>query len=81
MFEQIKTLMDTQLDIDLNLAAFDENTPLFEGGLAMDSIVFTEFILLLEKSFEFEYDDDELTVENFETLAVIIERIQKKTLQ
>ncbi|MBD1580676.1 acyl carrier protein [Pseudoalteromonas sp. S16_S37] len=78
MFEQIKALMDKELDIDLNLASFDENTPLFEGGLAMDSIVFTEFILLLEKAFNFEYDDDELTVENFETLGVIIERINQK---
>ncbi|NOU51948.1 acyl carrier protein [Pseudoalteromonas sp. JBTF-M23] len=78
MFEQIKTLMDKELDIDLNLASFDEKTPLFEGGLAMDSIVFTEFILLLEKAFNFEYDDDELTVENFETLGVIIERIKQK---
>jgi acyl carrier protein len=79
MFEQIKNLMDKELDIDLNLTAFDEQTPLFEGGLAMDSIVFTEFILLLEQAFGFEYDDDELTVENFETLAVIIERIKQKS--
>jgi acyl carrier protein len=78
MFDQIKTLMSAELDINLNLDSFDEKTPLFEGGLAMDSIVFTEFILLLEKSFKFEYDDDELTVENFETIAVIIERIQQK---
>ena len=65
MIEAIKKLIVEKLDVNVEYDEFDQSTPLFEGGLAMDSIVFTEFIVLLEKTYKIEFDDEALEVKNF----------------
>ena len=75
MIEKLKKIIVEQLDVNLSYQEFDQTTPLFEGGLAMDSIVFTEFIVLLEQSFSIEFDDEQLAVENFFNLEKIAETI------
>jgi len=78
MIEVIKNIIVENLDINIDYEDFDEKTPLFDGGISMDSIVFTEFILLLEKKFDLEFNDDELTVENFFNVNKISDEIKRK---
>ncbi|GGI79636.1 hypothetical protein GCM10007978_16850 [Shewanella hanedai] len=79
MINSIKQLIVEKLDVNVGYDEFDQTTPLFEGGLAMDSIVFTEFIVLLEKTFKIEFDDDALAVENFSNVEKIAETIAQHT--
>lgn len=66
-----------ELDVNVSYDEFDQTTPLFEEGLAMDSIVFTEFIVLLEKTFSIEFDDDALAVENFHNIEKIAQTVTR----
>lgn len=75
--DDIKTLIVEKLDVNVDYDEFDHTTPLFEGGLAMDSIVFTEFIVLLEKTYQIEFDDEALEVENFFNVEKIAETVTK----
>lgn len=77
MIDAIKKLIVEELDVNVNYDEFDQTTPLFEGGLAIDSIVFTEFIVLLEKTFNIEFDDDALEVENFYNIDSISKTISQ----
>ena len=75
MIEKLKKSIVEQLDVNLSYQELDQTTPLFKDGLAMDSIVFTEFIVLFEQSFSVEFDDEQLAVENFFNLEKIAETI------
>jgi acyl carrier protein len=79
MIDAIKQLIVEKLDVNVDYDEFDQTTPLFEGGLAMDSIVFTEFIVLLEKTFKIEFDDDALAVENFFNIDKIAQTVAQHT--
>lgn len=52
-------------------AVFDIDTDLVESGI-IDSMQFTELIMLIEELRGQEIDDDEKTLENFATLRAII---------
>ncbi|MBQ4838761.1 MULTISPECIES: acyl carrier protein [Pseudoalteromonas] len=77
MIDALKQLVVEKLDVNLSYDEFDQTTPLFEDGLAMDSIVFTEFVLLLEKTFNVEFEHDSLTFENFYNLEKVSQIIAK----
>lgn len=77
--QKIKQLIVDKLDINVYEDEFDLNTPLFEGGLAMDSIVFTEFLVLLEQHFGVEIDDEMLATENFVNINKVSETLSKLT--
>ena len=51
MIEAIKKIIVEKLDINVGYHEVDENTKIFDEGLAMDSIVFTEFCCALRELF------------------------------
>jgi acyl carrier protein len=57
----------------------DENAPLMEDGLGLDSVMIVGLIAAIEKSLELEFDDDDLSMRSFASLRtlanVIVERL------
>lgn len=80
----LKSLIASELDVDLDLDDIDDNASFFEGGLNVDSIAIVEFIVLIEEKFSISFEDADLVPETFQTLRVLAEKIdakQSKTTQ
>ncbi|HEY9777002.1 MAG TPA: acyl carrier protein [Planktothrix sp.] len=56
----------------------DENTDLFIEGL-LDSIGFVELVSFLEKTFGIQLNESELSFENVNTVAHIVETVKKRS--
>ena len=72
----IKRLIVERLDISVP-DGFDESTPLFKGGVEMDSFAAVELITLIESEFAIEFDVADIRPEHFidaKTLARLVER-------
>ncbi|HBL29566.1 MAG TPA: acyl carrier protein [Acidobacteria bacterium] len=70
-------------DLDLNLAydKLDETTPLFEGGLSLDSVILVELISFIEKRFGIELRDDVLNMETFRDLRSVAQVVREHMAQ
>ena len=77
--EQLKTIIAEDLDTNIEKEAIDENVPLFEDGLGLDSIATVELISAIERDFDFQFDDSELDPEAFKSLKVLAELVASKT--
>ena len=77
--EQLKTIIAEDLDTNIEKEAIDENVPLFEDGLGLDSIATVELISAIEHHFDFQFDDAELSPEAFKSLKVLAELVASKT--
>ena len=75
---ELKTLIGSSLDIDLNLEDIDESASFFEGGLNVDSIAIVELIVLIEERFSISFDDADLVPETFQTLGVLAGKVDAK---
>ena len=76
--EQLKVIIADELDVNLTKEEIDDNAPLFEGGLGLDSIVIVELISLIEEKFGIEFADTELSPEYFSNLHVLAEFVSEK---
>lgn len=56
----------------------DAATPLLQAGLALDSVSLLDFVLALEREFDCELDDGDLTRERFATLGAAAELIRAR---
>ena len=80
--DDLKALLLSRLGANMKHGAVDADTPLFEGGLGLDSLAVVDMITALEVTFELRFSDDDLVVENFATLSAIsalIARYRPKT--
>ena len=76
VIDRIKRLIVEQLDVRTP-AGFNEWTPLYDGGLGIDSFTTVELITLLEKHFDIEFNVDDIRPEHFidiTALANLVER-------
>jgi acyl carrier protein len=71
VLEQIKRIVVEDLDLRLKYEDLDEAVPLFEGGLALDSVVLVELIGFIEKRFNILLPDDLLNLETFKNLQSV----------
>jgi acyl carrier protein len=49
----------------------DGDTPLFEGGLELDSFNVVELIAALETRYDFEFNEDDFVEEHFRTIGTL----------
>ncbi len=75
---QLKTIIVEELDVNRKLEEIDEESSLFEEGLGLDSVTIMEFIALIEKCFNFQFSDEELSMEPFKNLQVLADFISTK---
>lgn len=71
VLEKIKRIVVEDLDVNLAYEDLDETVPLFEEGLALDSVILVELISFIEKRFNIELRDEALNMETFKNLQSI----------
>jgi acyl carrier protein len=71
VLETIKRIVVEDLDVNLAYENLDETVPLFEDGLALDSVVLVELIGFIEKRFGIELRDEALNLETFQNLRSV----------
>ena len=78
VLEQIKRIVVEDLDVNLTYEDLDETVPLFEEGLALDSVILVELISFIEKRFGIELGDEALNTETFKNLQSIARVIREQ---
>lgn len=81
VLDKLKHIIADDLDVNLKVEDIDADVPLFEEGLALDSVVLVELISFIEKRFGIELSDDALNMETFKNLASITRVIEKQMAQ
>ncbi len=76
VLERVKRLVLEDLDVNLRYEDLDETVPLFEEGLALDSVLLVEMISFIEKRFNIELRDEALNRETFKNLASVAQVIR-----
>jgi len=71
VLEGIKRIIAEDLELDIHYEDLTPAVPLFEDGLALDSVVLVELISFIEKRFDIVLPDDLLTVDTFKDLQSV----------
>jgi len=78
IINQLKYIIAEELDMNLKQEEIKEDVSLFEEGLGLDSIAVMEFISSIETHFNFQFSDDELSLEPFKNLSTVAQFISGK---
>ena len=78
VLEKLKRILIEDLDLNLSYEDLDETVPLFEGGLALDSVVVVELISFVEQRFKIELPEEMLRMEAFKDLSSVAQAIQQQ---
>jgi acyl carrier protein len=78
ILDQLKTILDEELNLPVNTDNFNENTALDGEGLDLDSLGFVELIMQVEDRFDFQFSETEINLENFKTLGSLSTLIASK---
>lgn len=76
VLERVKRIILDDLDVNLAYEDLDETVPLFEEGLALDSVLLVELISFIEKRFNIELRDEALNMETFRNLQSVAQVIE-----
>jgi len=77
VLERVRRIVVEDLDVNLKYEDLDETVPLFEEGLALDSVILVELISFIEKRFGIELGDEALNTETFRNLQSIARVIRQ----
>jgi acyl carrier protein len=77
VLEQVKRIVAEDLDVNLSYEEIDDMVPLFEEGLALDSVILVELISFIEKRFGIELREDVLNMETFHNLQSVARVIRE----
>lgn len=78
ILEKLKRILIEDLDLNLSYEDLDETVPLFEGGLALDSVVVVELISFVEQRFKIELPEEMLKMEAFKDLGSVVQMIEEQ---
>jgi acyl carrier protein len=78
VLERIKRIVVEDLDVNLKYEDLDETVPLFEEGLALDSVILVELIGFIEKRFDIVLDDEALNLATFQNLQSVARVIREQ---
>jgi acyl carrier protein len=81
VLDQVKRIVIEDLDLNLSYEDLDETIPLFEEGLALDSVILGELISFIEKRFNIQLAEDLLNMETFRNLRSIASVIREQMAQ
>lgn len=77
IIEQIRQLMLAKLAVRIPPEQFQARTPLFAGGLELNSFAVVELIGLLEQRFQFQFQESDFREESFRDLQSLAELINR----
>jgi acyl carrier protein len=78
ILDQLKTILDEELNLPVNTENLNENTALDGDGLDLDSLGFVELIMQVEERFDFLFSETEINLENFKTIGSLSSLIASK---
>ena len=78
VLEGIKRIIAEDLELDVAYEDLTPAVPLFEDGLALDSVVLVELISFIEKRFDIVLPDDLLTVDTFKDLQSVAQVVSAR---
>jgi len=78
VLEQIKRIVVEDLDVNLKYEDLDDSVPLFEEGLALDSVILVELVSFIEKRFNILLRDESLNMETFKNLQSVARVIREQ---
>jgi acyl carrier protein len=67
----IEGIIQEQLNLPQGVGAVGPDTPLFDGGLRLDSFGVVELIAALETRFDIEFQEDDFQEEHFQNIATL----------
>ena len=77
--EAIRDILASELEVDLRSYGADtSSTPLLGRGIGLDSIDALTLITALEKRFDIEVSDEDLTVALFKSISILAEYVARK---
>lgn len=76
--ERLKDIIVNNLDVNANIDSIRNDVSLLEGGIGLDSVAVMEFISIIEEKFDFQFSDDELGMEPFQSLNALTEFVAGK---
>ena len=74
---RIKEILVERLFLDVEPASVGTEQSLTEG-YGVDSVRLFDMVVGLEEDFSISFEDEELTIENFDTVAAIAARVREK---
>lgn len=77
--ERLKDIIANDLDVNADRESIQDDVSLLEGGIGLDSVAVMEFISIIEEKFGFQFSDDELSMEPFQSLTTLSEFVASKT--
>ena len=78
IIKKLKELIVYELDVNIKMEDLSEDSPLFEGGIGLDSISIVNLIVLIEKNFKLSFQDEEISMELFSNLNTLSSFIESK---
>jgi len=78
VLEGIKRIIADDLELNVDYQDLTPTVPLFEDGLALDSVVLVELISFIEKRFDIVLPDDLLTVDTFKDLQSVAQVVSAR---
>lgn len=78
LLEDVKSVLRDALQLGERAAAFDAATPLFGSLPELDSMAVVTLITALEDRFDLMVDDEEITVEVFDTVGSLTAFVERK---
>ncbi len=75
---RIKVALIDYLQVDLEPAAIPDDTPLIGRGLGLDSVSILQLVGSIEKTFQIEIPDEEITRELFSDVSTLAEYVRRK---
>src|SRR5215471_4839159 len=76
--ECLKGFIAKELEVNLDVDHVDVETPLFEGGLELDSFAVVELIALIEAHYGFEFSEDDFCAPHFENIDTLAQLVASK---
>lgn len=75
---RIGAILAEEFDVNLPREDMSAGTPLFDGGLDLDSFAIVGVIARLEEDFGFEFSSDELQASYFRNLGTLSQLVAQK---
>jgi len=80
--ERIKRILVSQLEIDHeSVSQSGSQTPLLGRGIGLDSVEAMALAVAIEEEFDIEIPDDDLTMELFQSIAALVEYVNRRQSQ
>jgi len=77
--QKLKEIIVNDLEVDIAMEDIRDDISLYEDGIGLDSITLINFIVLIEKTFQFNFDEADVNNNLFSSLDSLAAYISART--